>query len=150
MISSLWCSISVYRHCQAIGIFLTPQLTPNLRPTNNTRSHTTPQHKYLWCTSSMGHFLVEGQSLANQIDLFVMWCCVWYRPIRFQEHYIASSAIYIWGASKSMTKDEYFKLCTALVQEQVYAWGIASSFVCLGSPPGMADAMLLKPNWSIV
>ena len=48
-----------------------------------------------------------------------------------------------------MTKDEYFKLCTALVQEQVYAWGIASSFVCLGSPPGMADAMLLKPNWSI-
>ena len=43
-----------------------------------------------------------------------------------------------------MTKDEYFKLCTALVQEQVYAWGIASSFVCLGSPPGMADAMLLK------
>ena len=49
-----------------------------------------------------------------------------------------------------MTKDEYFKLCTALVQEQVYAWGIASSFVCLGSPPGMADAMLLKPNWSIL
>ena len=70
----------------------------------------------------------------------------------FQVLYTTYETVYstnIWGASKSMTKDEYFKLCTALVQEQVYAWGIASSFVCLGSPPGMADAMLLKPNWSI-
>ena len=56
---------------------------------------------------------------------------------------------YLGGLPRAWQKDEYFKLCTALVQEQVYAWGIASSFVCLGSPPGMADAMLLKPNWSI-
>ena len=28
-----------------------------------------------------------------------------------------------------MKNDEYFKLCTALVQEQVYTWVIASSFV---------------------
>ena len=34
-----------------------------------------------------------------------------------------------------MTKDEFFKLCTALVQEQVYAWVIASSFVCSWKPP---------------
>ena len=35
------------------------------------------------------------------------------------------------GASKSMTTDEHFKLCPALVQEQVYTWVIASSFVML-------------------
>ena len=34
-----------------------------------------------------------------------------------------------------MTKDEYFKLCTALVQEQVYAWGITSSLICLSWKP---------------
>ena len=45
-----------------------------------------------------------------------------------------------WGTSKSMTKDEYFKLCTALVQEQVYTWVIASSFVLLmDGPQIMAD-----------
>ena len=33
------------------------------------------------------------------------------------------------GASKSMTKHEYFKLWTALVQEQVHICVIASSFV---------------------
>ena len=40
-----------------------------------------------------------------------------------------------WGASKSMTKDGYFKPCTGLVQEQVYAWVIASSFVMLLEAP---------------
>ena len=34
-------------------------------------------------------------------------------------------------------------------QEQVHAWVIASSFVCSWKPPGIADAMHLKPNWSI-
>ena len=34
-----------------------------------------------------------------------------------------------------MTKDEYFKQCPALVQEQVYAWVIASSFVMLLEAP---------------
>ena len=66
----------------------------------------------------------------------------------FKNSYIASSAI-SGGLPRAWQKMSILKLCTALVQEQVYAWGIASSFVCLGSPPGMADAMLLKPNWSI-
>ena len=40
------------------------------------------------------------------------------------------------GVSKSIIKEEYFKLhvCTALVQKQVYAWVIASSFVLLEAP----------------
>ena len=64
----------------------------------------------------------------------------WYRPIKFQECYITLSTISGGGGggtSKSMTKDEYFKLCTALVQEQVYTWVIASSFaMLLEAPPG--------------
>ena len=36
-----------------------------------------------------------------------------------------------WGASKSMTKDVYLKLCTALVEKQVFTWVTASSFVML-------------------
>ena len=71
-----------------------------------------------------------------------------YRPIQFQERYIALSAM-LGGASKSMTKDEYFKLCPTLVQEQVYAWSLHHLLSALGSPPGMADARFLKLNWSI-
>ena len=39
------------------------------------------------------------------------------------------------GASKSMTKHEYFKLWTALVQEQVHTWVIASYFVMVLDGP---------------
>ena len=42
---------------------------------------------------------------------------------------------YTCGASQSMTRGEYFKLCPALVQEQVYTWVIASSFVMLLEAP---------------
>ena len=41
----------------------------------------------------------------------------------------------LWGASKSLTEDEYFKLCAALVQEYVYACVIASSHVMLLDAP---------------
>ena len=34
-----------------------------------------------------------------------------------------------------MTKDEYFKLCIALVQEQLYTWVIASSVVMVVDAP---------------
>ena len=61
-----------------------------------------------------------------------------------------------WGASKSMTKDEYFKLCPTLVQEQVYMPGSLHHLLsALGSPPPppppprMADATFLTLNWSI-
>ena len=55
-------------------------------------------------------------------------------PIRFQEHYIASSTI-SGGLPRAWQKMSFIKLCTALVQEQVYAWVIASSFVCSWKPP---------------
>ena len=43
-----------------------------------------------------------------------------------------------------MTKDEFFKLGTALVQEQVYAWVIASSFVCSWKPPRYGGRHAIK------
>ena len=43
-----------------------------------------------------------------------------------------------------MTKDEYFKLCPALVQEQVYAWVIASSFVMLLEAPEYGGRHVLE------
>ena len=43
-----------------------------------------------------------------------------------------------------MTKDEYFKLCPTLVQEQVYAWVIASSFVCSWKPPRYGGRHILE------
>ena len=48
------------------------------------------------------------------------------------------------GASESMTKDEYFKLCPTSVQEQVYAWVIASSFVCSWKPPRYGGRHILE------
>ena len=66
-----------------------------------------------------------------------------YRPIQFQERYIALSAM-PGGASESMTKDEYFKLCPTLVQEQAYAWVITSSFVCSWKPPRYGGRHLLE------
>ena len=48
-----------------------------------------------------------------------------------------------------MTKDEFFKLCTALVQDRCTPGSLHHLLSALGSPPGMADAMHLKPNWSI-
>ena len=48
------------------------------------------------------------------------------------------------GASKSITKDEYLKLCPSLVQEQVYAWVIASSFVCSWKPPRYGGRHILE------
>ena len=51
-------------------------------------------------------------------------------------------------APKSMTKDEYFKLCTDLVQEQVYTWVIASALfnMILDAPRygGQSDITFLK------
>ena len=46
------------------------------------------------------------------------------------------SVRHTWGAPKSMTKDEYFKLhvSTALVQEHVYTWVIASLVLLLDDP----------------
>ena len=52
--------------------------------------------------------------------------------------------LHTWGASKSMTKDEHFKLCPALVQEQVYAWVIASSFVMLLEAPQYGGRHVLE------
>ena len=43
-----------------------------------------------------------------------------------------------------MTKDEYFKLCPTLVQEQVYDWVIASSFVCSWKPPRYGGRHILE------
>ena len=54
-----------------------------------------------------------------------------------------------------MTKDEHFKLCPTLVQEQVYAWVIASSFVCSWKPPRYGGRHILETelvyrDWGII
>ena len=54
------------------------------------------------------------------------------------------------GGFQEHDKRWVFQTMYCFSSGQVYTWVIASSFVCSWKPPGMADAMHLKPNWSIV
>ena len=70
------------------------------------------------------------------------------RPIWFQEHYIASSAI-TGGLPRAGQKMSISNYVLLLVQEQVYAWVIASSFVMLlEAPPPPPPVRRTPRSWN--